>query len=133
MLKVPMVPEAPFSAITDKSIRFSLGNDSQREEWGGFSTAVPFGSGNIRNLEVAKEALKQGIPLYVIDEVPVESRDFTDGKATQLMLELKKGGAIFVKHQYDLPSMLNLSKNKIIELKEQPPLAGHVKEPKPDE
>ena len=49
------------------------------------------------------------------------------------MGELKEGGAIFVNHQYDLPSLLNLSKDKIIALSEQTPLAGHVKEQKPNE
>ena len=43
-------------------------------------------------------AVKRGVRTYVIDEVPIESRDFTGGKATALMADLKKAGAIFIKH-----------------------------------
>lgn len=127
LLKIPVVTEAPFSPITDKSYAINL--EMVKNASMLVLTAVPFGSGNLRNLEVAKEALKRGIPIYVIDEVPVESRDFTGGKATKLMSELKENGAIFVKHQSDLPSLLNLSKNKLTGLSERAALAGHVKAP----
>ena len=50
-------------------------------------TSVPFGYGNLSNLETALEAAKRGIRTYVLDEVPLESRDFTAGKATALMEE----------------------------------------------
>ncbi len=127
LLKIPVVTEAPFSPITDKSYAINL--EMVKNASMLVLTAVPFGSGNLRNLEVAKEALKRGIPIYVIDEVPVESRDFTGGKATKLMSELKEDGAIFVKHQSDLPSLLNLLKNKLTGLSEQAALAGHLNAP----
>ena len=92
-------------------------------------TAVPFGLGNLRNLEAAKEALKRGIPTYIVDEVPIERRDFTGGKAVQLMSELRQAGAVFVKNPADLPSLLNLSKTKHVVLSEKAALTGHVKGP----
>jgi hypothetical protein len=60
--------------------------------------------------------------------VPIESRDFADGKATQLMAELKALGAVFVAHPSDLPSLLNISKDKLSMLDRQPPdILGHLK------
>jgi cobalamin transport system ATP-binding protein len=127
MLNIPAVTEAPFSAITDKS--YALNLEMITAAGMVVVTSVPFGLGNLRNLEMAKEACKRGIPTYVIDEVPIESRDFTGGKATKLMFELKEAGAVFVKNPADLPSLLNLSKTKITALSEKAALAGHVKEP----
>jgi iron complex transport system ATP-binding protein len=70
-------------------------------------SSVPFGYGNLSNLESALDAVKMGIRTYVIDEVPLESRDFTAGKATALMAELKKQGAIFIKQPSELPTLVN--------------------------
>jgi iron complex transport system ATP-binding protein len=130
MLKIPAVTEAPFSSITDKSHTLNLVMMYPASLV--VVTMVPFGLGNLRNLEAAKEALKLGIPTYVIDEVPIESRDFTGGKATQFMSELKEAGAIFVKHQSDLPSLFNLPKDKLADLPQQVAL-GHVKAPAEDD
>ncbi|MGD6851363.1 MAG: ABC transporter ATP-binding protein [Candidatus Bathyarchaeia archaeon] len=124
MLKIPVVTEAPFTTITEQAYMQTLemiGNASMV-----VLTSVPFGSGNLRNLEIAKEALKRGIPTYVIDEVPIESRDFTGGKATKLMSQLKEGGAVFVKSPLDVPSLLNGTKEKP-NLSVQRALAGHTK------
>jgi iron complex transport system ATP-binding protein len=130
MLKIPVVTEAPFSSIMDTS--YALNLEMLHTASIVVVTTVPFGLGNLRNLEAAKEALKLGIPTYVIDEVPIESRDFTGGKATQFMSELKEAGAIFVKHQSDLPSLFNLPKDKLADLPKQAAL-GHVKAPAEDD
>jgi iron complex transport system ATP-binding protein len=91
-------------------------------------TSVPFGHGNLQNLEAAKEALSKGIPVFVIDEVPIESRDFTKGQATACFGDLKNMGAVFVKNQDELLHMLNVSEEKLKIAKEFPPsVAEHVK------
>ena len=90
-------------------------------------TSVPFGLGNLQNLEAAKEALRRGIPVYVLDEVPIESRDFTGGKATVLMRDLKCGGAVFVQGSSDFLSLLHVSGDKLAGLSGQV-LSGHVKD-----
>ncbi len=125
LLKVPAVTAAPFSAITDANYAQNLEMINNASML--VVTAVPFGSGNLRNLEAAKEALRCGVPTYIIDEVPIESRDFTGGKATKLMTELKNEGAIFVRHASDLPSLLNVSKDRLTCLTERSALFGHVK------
>ncbi len=127
LLKIPAVTEAPFSPITDKT------NEANVEMMSRASmvilTSVPFGFGNLRNLESAKEALNQGIPVYVVDEVPVESRDFTGGKAEALLSELKTGGAIFAKNQAELLSLLNLSKKETALAKRpQGNIPGHIRD-----
>ena len=79
-------------------------------------------------LEAAKEAVQRGIPLFVIDEVPIESRDFTQGQATTLFEDLKSLGAVFVKNQDELLHMLNISEEKLKIAKEvQLNIANHLK------
>jgi iron complex transport system ATP-binding protein len=50
---------------------------------------APFGPGNVRNLELALEAAREGIPVILIEEMPVAERDFTHGRATELWTELR--------------------------------------------
>lgn len=51
---------------------------------------MPFGWQNMKNLEAAKHANK----LIIIEDDNYETRDFTDGKATALYLELRKNAVI---------------------------------------
>jgi iron complex transport system ATP-binding protein len=111
LLKVEVVEEAPLSPITDSSHNRNLamicGSNAV------VLTSIPFGMGNIRNLEAVKIALEHRIPTFVIDEVPVEDRDFTQGKAKNIYLALKGMGAVFVKNQSELLHMLNVSDERL--------------------
>ena len=126
LLKVPMVSEAPFSPITEESKLELL--EMINKSAIVVVTSVPFGYGNLSNLEGALEAVKRGIRTYVIDEVPVESRDFTGGKATALMVELRKYGAIFIKYPSELPTLVNASHDRM-ELRKHATteIPGHMK------
>ena len=125
-LNIPVTSEAPFSPITEKTRKANLAMISKASTV--VVTSVPFGHGNLQNLEAAKEALKKGIPLFVIDEVPIESRDFTKGQATALFGDLKNMGAVFVKNQDELLHMLNVSEEKLKMAKNVPPsIADHLK------
>ena len=125
-LNIPVTSEAPFSPITEKTRKANLAMISKASTV--VVTSVPFGHGNLQNLEAAKEALKKGIPLFVIDEVPIESRDFTKGQATALFGDLKSMGAVFVKNQDELLHMLNVSEEKLKMAKNVPPsIADHLK------
>ena len=53
------------------------------------------------------------MPTFVIEEVPIESRDFTEGKAAKLFLKLKKMGAVPVKNQAELLELLHVSAEKL--------------------
>ena len=126
LLKIPAVTEAPFSPITEQTKQANL--DMIGKAAIVVMTSVPFGYGNLQNLEAAMEAVKRGIRTYVIDEVPIESRDFTGGKATHMLAELKKSGAIFVTHPSELPTLVNISHAKMMLTKEAPKeIPGHTK------
>jgi iron complex transport system ATP-binding protein len=50
---------------------------------------APFGPGNVRNLELALTAAREGVPVILIEEMPVAERDFTKGRATELWKEIR--------------------------------------------
>ena len=125
-LKIPVTTEAPFSPITEFTHKANMDMiDKARMV---VVTSVPFGHGNIQNLEAAKQALEKDIPTFVIEEVPIEKRDFTQGKATKLLLELKTRGASFVKNTNELLSMLSVSEGKLkLVPEDSKKLLGHLK------
>jgi len=51
---------------------------------------APYGPGNIGNLEAAVEAAGEGARVCMLEQVPVEERDFTGGEATRLWRRLRK-------------------------------------------
>ena len=116
-LKIPVTTEAPFSPITEKTHKANLTMISKASTV--VLTSVPFGYGNLQNLEATRGALERGIPTFVIEEVPIERRDFTQGKAKALLTELKSKGAVFVKNQNELLSLLNVSEEKLKLAKEE--------------
>jgi iron complex transport system ATP-binding protein len=125
-LKIPVTTEAPFSPITEKTHKENLVMINKASTV--VLTSVPFGFGNLQNLEAAREALERGIPTFVIDEIPVERRDFTQGKAQALLAELKNKGAEFVKDQNELLSLLNVSVEKLkIAKEERDRILDHLK------
>ena len=126
LLKIPTVSEAPFSPITEQSERLLSEMISKSAII--VVTSVPFGYGNLSNLETVLSAVKRGVRTYVIDEVPIESRDFTSGKATALMEDLRKAGAIFIKHPSLLPTLVNATHAKMELLKCQDEIPGHMKD-----
>lgn len=126
LLKISVVSEAPFSPITDEAYEANLEMISKASAV--VLTEVPFGYGNLRNLEAAKEALEKKIPTYVIEQAPVEQRDFTKGNATKHLMELKSKGAIFVNNQNELLSLLSISEDKFKTKKElSTEILGHSK------
>lgn len=50
---------------------------------------APFGPGNVANLRLALEAARAGVPTIVVEQVPIEERDFTGGEATILWTQLR--------------------------------------------
>lgn len=126
LLKIPAKTEAPFSPITEKAHKANL--EMIRKASMLVLTSVPFGYGNLQNLEAAKEALSSGIPTFVVEEVPIESRDFTQGKAVKLFLELKDLGAVSVKNLNELLALLHVSNEKLETVREDKTrFLGHLK------
>jgi len=92
LLEVPIVTEAPFSGITDKAYRRNLDLIFQSDLV--IVTNIPFGPGNIGNLYAAEEALKQGIPVILMEETEIRERDYTGGEAERMVKALKEKGAL---------------------------------------
>jgi len=57
-------------------------------------TDVPVGHGNLPNVEVALEAAREGKPVIVLKPDLISERDFTEGKATELVGEMLSLGAM---------------------------------------
>jgi iron complex transport system ATP-binding protein len=50
---------------------------------------APYGPGNVANLRLALEVAMSGVPTCLVEQVPIEERDFTGGEATVLWSELR--------------------------------------------
>ena len=130
LLGIPVAGEAPFSSITDTAHAANL--EMINKSNAVVLTSIPFGRGNVRNLEAARAALEKGISTFIIDEVPIEDRDFTKGEAKRLFTELKRVGAISVKNQDELLARLNVSEEKLKMTKEaSPKILDHLKPEEP--
>jgi iron complex transport system ATP-binding protein len=116
-LKIPVITEAPFSPITEQAHKNNMSMIDRASMV--VLTSVPFGHGNVQNLEAARQALEKGIPTFVIDELPIEKRDFTQGKATKLLSELRAKGASFVKNASELLVMLSVSEKRLAPAQER--------------
>lgn len=109
-LGISVAKEAPFSPITeeaheanlamiDKASAIVIGN-------------VPFGYGNLKNLKAAEAALERGKVVIVVEENPIQQRDFTNGRAQNLVSRLKNKGAIVVKSYGEILSKLETLKKR---------------------
>lgn len=89
----PVIENPPFSSISEEIYKEHI-LLMQESRWV-VLPPIPFGEGNIRNLEAVVEAMSQGVPAIVFGE-EVEKRDFTGGKVAGIMKRLKENGALFV-------------------------------------
>ncbi len=105
LLSVPTTNDAPFSPITDEAHKANLQMISKANVL--VVTPTQFGEGNMRNLDAAETALKEGTLTILLEDRPIEERDFTKGKATKYLMKLKNNGAITVKSISELVTFLD--------------------------
>jgi len=105
LLNIPTTNEAPFSPITEEAYAANMKMISKSNVV--VITPTQFGDGNLRNLEAAETVLKKGIPIILLEDGPIEERDFTKGKATKYWASLKNNGAITVKNNCELLQLLD--------------------------
>ena len=118
LLGVPTATEAPFSPITEEAHAANL--RLMRKAKVLVITPTQFGEGNLRNLDAAEKALEEGIPTTILEDGPIEERDFTKGKATEYFTKLKNKGAITVNSTQELLDFvdnLETKNNKACETK----------------
>jgi iron complex transport system ATP-binding protein len=90
-LDIPCALEQPFSAVGSDSCEEARLMVSQAD--GLIVGKVPFGSGNVINLELAAEALRAGKPVWMASDISM--RDYTaDRSAAGMAEQLKSAGAV---------------------------------------
>jgi len=104
MLNIPTICEAPFSPITDENHSKNLDLIERADVV--VVSNLCFGYGNIKNLEAALHAAKQGKKVLIMEETPIKQRDFTGGEAEKIYNELKREGALVVKSIQEILCLL---------------------------
>jgi iron complex transport system ATP-binding protein len=67
---------------------------------------IPFGEGNLPLFEEVGQVMKEGKPLYLIDFAGVTDRDYSGGKAVEILSGMIKKGAIPLDRIEDLPNLI---------------------------
>jgi len=100
LLGIETAEEAPFCLISknshEENIRLIKSADAC------IMVSIPFGRGNLKNLEALSLARDWGKPVLVLEERDIGERDFTGGQAGQIYDELKKKGAVVLKDKHEI-------------------------------
>jgi len=99
-LGIEVIEEAPFSPISEEAHRLNLLRVLASSAV--VITPVPFGHGNLRNLEAAVEARRRGIPVFLLQHDKEMIRDYTGGLAEDLLARLLSIGASPVQNPEEL-------------------------------
>ncbi|MCS6924211.1 MAG: heme ABC transporter ATP-binding protein [Fimbriimonadales bacterium] len=89
-LHLEHITEQPFSPISDEAYRHAQAVVATAQAV--IIADLPFGHGNLRNLELALWAQARGIPVFALTTRPIHERDFTGGDATRLWTQLVANG-----------------------------------------
>lgn len=90
LLGLTLAEEAPFSDISRAAYRRNRELAIQARAV--LLADMPFGRGNLLNLAVIEEALTRGIPVFALGDPASPERDYTGGRAMELVLGLKLQG-----------------------------------------
>ncbi|MGI9953088.1 ABC transporter ATP-binding protein [Moorellaceae bacterium AZ2] len=97
LLGIEMVEIPPFAPINDEDHQRNLALMRRADCL--VLANVPFGQGNIRNLYALEDAQAGGLPVFLVDESPIEERDYTGGVATQVYKRIIEKGAYLLKSE----------------------------------
>jgi len=75
---------------------------------------IPFGEGNLPLFKEVEQVLEEGKSLYLIDFAEVSKRDYSGGKALELLSGMIEKGAIPLKRIEDLPDLIG-KKEEIVD------------------
>lgn len=99
MLGLEVVEEAPFAPISEKTL--SINRILMDKANCIIITPIPFGTGNLPNLQLAADFCRTGKPILIMAN-DFEKRDFTGGRAGVLIDKMKGLGAEFIYTPQDL-------------------------------
>ncbi len=94
-LNIKMAEEIPFLPVSERSHQENIKLISDADIC--ILVNIPFGRGNLKNLEALTLALEHAKPVLIIEEQDIEARDFTGGKAALLYNVLKEKGAVVLR------------------------------------
>jgi len=103
-LGVSMIDAPPFCAIGAEEMRRN--KELMQKAECVIMAEIPFGTGNIGNLESVLEQAEKGAPVIIIDNADIADRDFTDGKAAELYRQLLGCGVHRVNNEREAVSLL---------------------------
>lgn len=91
LLGFTIIEEIPFSPISEEKMNENISNIRKSDAI--ILANIPFGFGNLRNLACLKELVSEKI-IYILEEQSIEQRDYTNGDASKLYTEIKKGATV---------------------------------------
>lgn len=103
-LGIEHVSEAPYSSIGEQAV--AACRTMMEEADAIVVTEVPFGNGNLANLSLTVDVAHEGRHVYLLGEDDPTSRDFTGGRATELLGELMAAGATRIPGPRELDAAL---------------------------
>ena len=89
-LDIECAEEAPFAPISDEALGRAM--ELVKDAEAVIIAPLPFGRGNLRNLELAERAQKEGKTVFIAGN-DIEGRDFTEGEAKKKIDSLLENGA----------------------------------------
>ncbi len=103
-LGLELITEQPFSPISEASFVRACEMACSAQVL--VVADVPFGNGNLRNLEIALHAQQAGVPVVLLELRPFSERDYTGGQATALWNRLLSHGAQVARSYSELLQVL---------------------------
>ncbi|EOC99911.1 ABC transporter ATP-binding protein [Caldisalinibacter kiritimatiensis] len=104
-LSLKMIEEMPFSPISKKA--YEKNTKVVKDADILVLASVPYGRGNMQNLELAFEELQSGKKVYLVDNYSqYDEYDYVDGKAKELIVMMKERGLKVVKSTEELLNVL---------------------------
>lgn len=104
-LGLPLVEEAPFSVIRPEIYQKNQELIDQADAV--VVMPIPFGTGNLGNLEQTREAGRNGKTIILVGDNDLSNRDFTGGKANQVYLEMLHQRAYLINKPKEIFPLLN--------------------------
>ncbi len=88
-LGIETVEDPPFSPLTEESCRQNL--EYMRQADVVILANIPFGYGNLKNLESVLQVSREGKKVIVIEDEEMAKRDYTEGRAAKIYAGLRTG------------------------------------------